>query len=304
MNFLIFGGTGYLGRSLIVDIVCRGHSAIAPGRSSLDLARDDSLFFQSDAIKRLGPYDLAVNCAAVCGGIDANSYSPYVFGLDNLLIGANFLRLFTEFGVESENILNIGTTCSYPLNAPIPLKEEYLHDGYPEPTNAHYGIAKRAVVDLCQSAYKQLGTNVTSLILANLYGPIPPIRDTSRDHAIPALIDKALADKTYPVYGDGSHTRDFLHIDDAIDAIKLAARFGNGGEVYNVGSGSETSIGQICDVITQCTGSTAIFGANGHTGQPRRLLDISKIREIGYSPKHNVIEDLPGIIDLYRQCKQ
>jgi GDP-L-fucose synthase len=274
---LVTGGAGFLGTALVDTLRARGCRDIAIPRSrKYDLR-------ESDAVVRL--YETArpqvvIHLAATVGGIGANRGNPGRFFYDNAVMGIQLMEHARRSGVEK--FVALGTVCAYPKFTPVPFKEDDLWNGYPEETNAPYGLAKKMLLVQCQAYRAQYGFNVIFLLPVNLYGPRDNF-DLQSSHVIPAMIRKFLAAKergaaTVVLWGDGSPTREFLHVEDAAEAIALATERYDGPEPVNVGSGQEISIRELAELISSEVGfrGEIVWDTSQPNGQPRRQLDVSR----------------------------
>lgn len=276
----VTGGGGFLG-SYVVEALreagCR--------RISVPRKRDFDLTDRA-AIRRLlaaDRPDVVIHLAAVVGGIGANLAQPGRFFYDNLMMGAQLLHEACLARVEK--FVGIGTVCAYPKFTPVPFREEDLWKGYPEETNAPYGLAKKMLLVQGQAYRQQYGFNSIFLLPVNLYGPRDRF-EAATSHVIPALINKCLDARAdgrdeIVVWGDGSATREFLFVRDAADAIVLAAERYDGAEPVNIGSAFEISIRDLVDLVSEITGFTGrvVWDVSKPNGQPRRKLDTSRARQ-------------------------
>ena len=231
---LVTGGHGFLGSYVVEKVRARGHRVFAPTHSLYDLRDPRHVEAMFDAAHP----DKVIHLAAACGGIGANQKNPGTFFYDNILMGVNLMEAARLNGVSK--FVQFGTACSYPKYCPVPFKEEDIWNGYPEESNAPYGIAKRALLTMAQAYREQYGFNAVYLIPTNLYGPRDNF-DSDTSHVIPALIRKCVeakrkGDKEIDVWGDGTATREFLYVEDAADAIVCATEKYDGGEPVNIGS--------------------------------------------------------------------
>jgi len=250
--------------------------------------------------------DTIIHLAALAGGIGANRSRPADFFYINLMMGVQLMHEAWKFGVEK--FVAIGTICAYPKFTPLPFKEENLWDGYPEETNAPYGLAKKMLLVQAQAYREQYGFNAIYLLPVNLYGP----RDNFNlvtSHVIPALIRKCIeaqtrGDKEVILWGDGSPTREFLYVEDAAEGITLAAEHYNGSEPVNLGSGYEISIKDLAELIARLTGFSGrlVWDTSKPNGQPRRALDVSRAEQFfGFRARMPFEEGLRRTIEWYRQ---
>jgi GDP-L-fucose synthase len=299
---LITGGAGFLGSFVVEKLRQRGCKDIfVPRRKDYDLV-------EMEAVKRLykdtQPH-MVIHLAARVGGIGANLANPGKFFYDNLMMGAQLMEVGRQAGVEK--FVTISTICAYPKFTPVPFKEEDLWNGYPEETNAPYGLAKKMLLVQSQAYRQQYGFNSIVLFPVNLYGPGDNF-DLQTSHVIPALIRKCLEAKrrdasNIEVWGDGSPTREFLYVEDAAEGICLAAERYDSSEPVNLGSGMEISIEDLVHTIKRMIGFTGeiIWDTTKPNGQPRRSLDTSRAeKHFGFRAKTSFEEGLRRTIEWYK----
>jgi GDP-L-fucose synthase len=276
---VVTGGAGFLGRHLVGRI----ENAFVPRIEEYDLTRFaavERLFVEQRP-------EVVIHLAAVVGGIGANRANPGRFFYANALMGVQLIEAARRHGVEKTVVL--GTICAYPKFTPVPFREEDLWNGYPEETNAPYGIAKKMLLVQCQAYREQYGMNAIFLLPVNLYGPGDNF-DPESSHVIPALIRKCVeavdeGRDEIVLWGDGSPTREFLYVEDAAEGILLATERYDKGDPVNLGSGMEISIGDLAARIAGMTGFSGRikWDASQPNGQPRRCLDVSRAeREFGF----------------------
>jgi GDP-L-fucose synthase len=255
------------------------------------------------------PETIVIHLAALAGGIGANRARPADFFYINLMMGVQLMHEAWKRGVDK--FVAIGTICAYPKFTPLPFKEENLWSGYPEETNAPYGLAKKMLLVQAQAYREQYGFNAIYLLPVNLYGP----RDNfnlETSHVIPALVRKCIEaqDHDQPnveLWGDGSPTREFLYVEDAAEGILLAAERYNGSEPVNLGSGNEISIKGLANLITRLTGfqGELVWDASKPNGQPRRALDVSRAEQFfGFRAQTPFEEGLRRTIEWYRKNRR
>jgi len=298
---LVTGGAGFLGSYIVSNLKSKGcENIFIPKIEDYDLTETDDIRRVYDDSKP----DMVIHLAAKVGGIGANKSKPGEFFYDNLIMG---VQLIEEARIRNiEKFISLGTICCYPKFTPVPFKEENLWDGYPEETNAPYGLAKKMLLVQSQSYRIQYGFNGIFLMLVNLYGPGDNF-DPKLSHVIPAIISKcgeAIKEgkKEIVLWGSGKPTREFIYVEDAAEAILLAAERYNKPEPVNIGSGFEISIKQLAELIKRLTGykGRIIWDKTMPDGQPRRRLDVSKAKqEFGFTAKMDFEEGLSKTIDWY-----
>ena len=297
----VTGGAGFLGSFLVEKLHQRGADVFVPRIEDFDLVNLDDI---RRMLKTAQP-EMIIHLAALAGGIGANRARPADFFYINLMMGVQLMHEAWSAGVEK--FVAIGTICAYPKFTPLPFQEENLWDGYPEETNAPYGLAKKMLLVQAQAYREQHGFNAIYLLPVNLYGP----RDNfnlETSHVIPALIRKCLearqrGDKQVVLWGDGSPTREFLYVEDAAEGITLAAERYNGSEPVNLGSGNEISIKDLAELIARLTGfeGELVWDTSKPNGQPRRALDVSRAAAyFGFRAQMPFDEGLRRTIEWYR----
>jgi len=298
---LVTGGGGFLGRAVCAGLDRRGATkVVAPSSAEVDLRRVDAV----DAMLTHHAPDLVIHLAARVGGIGANMERPADLYLDNLLMGTYVLDAARRLGVAKTVV--VGTICSYPKYTPVPFSEESLWQGYPEETNAPYGIAKLAQLVQLQSNRAQYGQNAIYLMPTNLYGPGDKF-NTAVSHVIPALIKRFVeaqeaGDSAVEVWGTGEASREFLFIDDAAEGVLLAAEHYDGGDPVNLGSNDELPIRDLVDIIRRHVGfdGEVVWDTSRPDGQPRRGVDASRAKEhFGFSATTGFEEGLATTIAWY-----
>ncbi len=311
----VTGGAGFLGSYVVEKLKERGaKEIIVPHRRDYDLVDQASIQRLYDDILGRGSQTVlsnlvVIHLAAQVGGIGANQEHPAEFFYTNLLMGVQLLHEAWKRKVEK--FVAIGTVCAYPKFTPVPFKEENLWDGYPEETNAPYGLAKKMLLVQSQAYRQQYGFNAIYLLPVNLYGPRDNF-DPQTSHVIPALIRKAIeakerGDKQIVVWSDGSPSREFLYAEDAAEGILLAAERYNRPEPVNLGAGREIRIRELAETIARLTGfeGELVWDTSKPNGQPRRALDTSQARQcFGFEAKTSLEEGLQKTIDWYRSNRE
>lgn len=274
MTYLVTGGHGFLGKYVIEELQAQGLGPIKSIGSEIDLRNR----FNCDKILHGVKY--VIHLAARVGGIGSNQMYPGSFFYDNMAMGINLIEASAQMGVRK--FICVGSVCSYPKSPPVPFKESDLWNGYPEPTNAPYGIAKKALWTMLDAYYRQYGFRSVYPILTNLYG-----KGDKSDHVIPDMIKKFKQGKEQVVlWGSGEATREFLHAKDAARAIVMLMQVKDDPEPINVASGKEISIRDLAHMIARLTGFAGqiIWDDNQPNGQPKRCLDTTKIKKLGWFP--------------------
>jgi len=296
------GGAGFLGSFVTEKLRQRGVKDIfIPRIEQYDLVNPQDVERLLDDARP----DVVIHLAAHVGGIGANRLHPAEFFYDNLMMGAQLMHQSWKRGVEKYTA--IGTVCAYPKFTPVPFKEDAIWDGYPEETNAPYGLAKKMQLVQAQAYRQQYGFNAIFLLPVNLYGPRDNF-DLESSHVIPALIRKFLEAQEagvnqVEVWGDGSPTREFLYVEEAAEGILLATEKYNGAEPVNLGSGYEISIKDLAELIQRLTGyhGNLVWNTDKPNGQPRRGLDTTRAEEyFGFKATVSFEEGLRRTIDWYR----
>lgn len=281
MRVLVTGGTGFLGRHLMLRLaVTPGIEPMAVGRSHADLTQPQQVRQLLSDVKP----NAIIHLAAVCGGIGANRAEPGRFLFENSLMGLHVLEEARRAGVQK--VVLLGSVCAYPKDCPVPFREEDLWNGYPEPTNAPYGIAKKLIAAQSAAYRDQYGLNSITLLPANLYGP-GDCFDLGRGHVVPAMVRKFIQAKSQgdvPVvlWGDGTPTREFLYVDDAAAAIVAALTRYDRPEPINLGTGQEISMLGLARMISSIVGfrGEIVWDHTQPNGQPRRCLNTDKAAEL------------------------
>lgn len=299
----VTGGAGFLGSFVIDQLRQRGAKDIyVPTIEEYDLVKLEDIQRMYATAKP----DLVIHLAALAGGIGANRDRPADFFYINLMMGVQLMHEAWKQGVGK--FVAIGTICAYPKFTPLPFREENLWNGYPEETNAPYGLAKKMLLVQAQAYREQYGFNVIYLLPVNLYGPHDNF-NLQTSHVIPALIRKCVeaterGDRQVNLWGDGSPTREFLYVEDAARGILLSAERYNGSEPVNLGSGFEISIKDLAETVARLTGfkGEIVWDPSKPNGQPRRALDVSRAEKLfGFRAQMLFEEGLRRTIEWYRQ---
>ncbi|WKZ32490.1 MAG: GDP-L-fucose synthase [Thermodesulfobacteriota bacterium] len=304
-RIVVTGGAGFLGSFAVDKLKERGAEVFVPRSAVYDLV-------ERDACKRLykdARPDIVIHLAAKVGGIGANRENPGKFFFDNLMMGALMMEEGRLFGIEK--FVALGTICAYPKFTPVPFKEENLWNGYPEETNAPYGIAKKMLLVQSEAYREQYGFNSIYLLPVNLYGPRDNF-DPASSHVIPALIKKCLdaieaGAPSITVWGTGRATREFLYAEDAAEGIALATEKYEKPEPVNLGAGFEISIRELVQLIAKLTGfkGEIIWDTSKPDGQPRRCLDVTRAeKEFGFRAATGFEEGLRNTIEWYKGSLQ
>lgn len=301
---VVTGGSGFLGSHVSERLTALGAELTVPRSTEYDLTSEE-------AVRRLyadAAPEIVIHMAARVGGIGANRGNPGAYWYDNLMMGALLLEHGRRAGVEK--FVQLGTICSYPKFTPVPFKEEDLWDGYPEETNAPYGIAKKALLAGGEAFREQYGMNTVYLMPVNLYGPRDNF-DLETSHVIPALIRKMIeaeeAGCDVDLWGDGSPSREFLFVEDCARAILLATERLESSEPVNVGAGFEITIKDLAELIAKTVGFSG--GINWDTskpgGQPRRMLDTSRAESaFGFRAAVGFEEGLARTVEWFRENRE
>ncbi|MCB9140030.1 MAG: GDP-L-fucose synthase [Caldilineaceae bacterium] len=301
---VVTGGSGFLGSYIVEKLqALEAQEIIVPRKADYDLRDREAILQLFHDIKGSSPL-YVIHLAAHVGGIGANREKPGEFFYDNLMMGTQLMHESWQAGVEK--FVAIGTVCAYPKFAPIPFKEEDLWNGYPEETNAPYGLAKKMMLVQSQAYREQYGWNSIFLLPVNLYGPRDNF-DLETSHVIPALIRKCLDAKARGKdhivgWGDGSPTREFLYVEDAAEGILLASERYESSEPVNIGSSFEISIRDLLTIIARLTGfeGEIVWDTSKPNGQPRRKLDVMRAKnEFGFEAQTSFEEGLQRTIDWY-----
>jgi len=300
-KIVVTGGNGFLGGYVVTNLKAKGYTNIfVPRRDKFDLREEAEV----RRLYQLHRPDVVIHLAAVVGGIGANQAEPGRFFYENLHMGTLLMEHARRTGVKK--FVGIGTICEYPKLTPVPFRETDLWNGYPEETNAPYGLAKKMLLVQGQAYRQQYGFNAIHLLPVNLYGPCDNF-DPVSSHVIPALIRKCLeavekGEEKITCWGDGSATREFLYVADAAEAIVLATERYDKPEPVNIGAGLEISIRDLLHIIVKMCSfqGTVIWDTTKPNGQPRRCLDVSRARtEFNFEATTDFLTGLKQTIDWY-----
>jgi len=302
-NVLVTGGKGFLGSFVVEKLVKRGvkeENIRIPGSANMDLR------IQENCSKAVEGMNVVIHMAAIVGGIGFNQKYPGTLFYDNIMMGIQLMEAARQAGVEK--FVAVGTVCAYPKYVPVPFKEEDLWNGYPEETNAPYGLAKKMLLVQAQAYRQQYGMNSIFLLPVNLYGPRDNF-EVNSSHVIPALIKKCLDavkrnEKKIVVWGTGKATREFLYVEDAAEGIILASEQYNKQDPVNLGAGFEISISDLVKIIAGSTDfkGEVFWDASKPDGQPRRMLDTSKAKkEFGFEAKIPLEQGISTTVSWYKK---
>ncbi len=302
----VTGGGGFLGKRVVKRLAESGCTNVfVVRRPEYDLVRGEDV----ERLYRDTSPQVLIHLAAVVGGIGANRENPGRFFYENIMMGVQLIEGARRYSVEK--FVQLGTVCAYPKFAQVPFREDELWNGYPEETNAPYGVAKKALLVQAQGYRDQYGLNAIYLLPVNLYGPGDNF-DPASSHVIPALIKKCVDaierdEQEIEVWGTGGATREFLYVDDAAEGIVLATEKYDGRNPINLGSGHEISISDLVNLIATETGfkGKIVWNPNKPDGQPRRALDVTRAAELlGFHARIDFVEGLRRTIEWYRATIQ
>lgn len=294
---VVTGGAGFLGSHLVERLVADGHDVVVPRRSAYDLTSMDDTRRLFDEARP----EIVYHLAAEVGGIGANRANPGRYWYANLMMGAHVLEQARVH--ETPKLVLVGTVCAYPKHTPVPFSEDALWDGYPEETNAPYGVAKKAVLVGAQAYREQYGTNAVFLLPTNLYGPRDNF-DLATSHVIPALIRKmSESPREVVLWGDGTPSREYLYVDDCVDGLLLAAERYDGPDPVNLGTGVETTIRETAELVAEAVGfdGEIVWDTSMPNGQPRRSLDARRAEALfGFRARVPLREGIGRTVAWYR----
>lgn len=298
---LVTGGSGFLGSHVVEQLQANGAEVLAPSHQEFDLVQLSDV----QAMYSKYPCDIVIHLAAKVGGIGANREHPGSFFYDNLMMGTQLMH--EAYLRKVPKFVALGTVCAYPKYTPVPFKEDDLWNGYPEETNAPYGLAKKMMLVQSQGYREEYGFNSIFLLPVNLYGPRDNF-DPASSHVIPALIKKCIDAVEHKqdeivVWGDGSATREFLYVEDAAQGIILAAEKYNSSEPVNIGSSFEISIKDLVELIAKHTGfeGKITWDTTKPNGQPRRKLDTTRAKKaFGFASTTSFDDGLKKTISWYK----
>jgi nucleoside-diphosphate-sugar epimerase len=316
MRVLITGSSGFVGQHVVKELE-DDHELITPDRFKLDLLKDYCVSGGALTNTKLmfEGVDAVVHLAATCGGIGINKDNPGKFIYENLQMGINVLEAARLANVKK--VINLGTVCAYPKYTDVPFKESDLWSGYPEETNAPYGIAKKTIIEMARAYHAQYGMEITNLLPANMYGEYDNF-DLYSSHVIPALIAKfenlkksrdeifelgQMRPNMIGVWGDGSASREFLHASDLARAVSISLEKNTGPEPINIGTGHEVTIKELVELINKVGGYDGgiQWDPSKPNGQPRRSLDITRAKNVlRWEPQTSLEEGLNKTIEWYR----
>lgn len=305
-RIVVTGGAGFLGQKVVEQLRDKGcNNVMIPRSRDYNLVTEEGI---SSMYRDLQP-EVVLHLAAVVGGIGANRKNPGRYFYENLMMGVQLIEHGRRHGLDK--FIGIGTICSYPKFTPVPFKEDDIWSGYPEETNAPYGLAKKMMIVQSEAYREQYGFNAINLLPVNLYGPGDNF-DPETSHVIPALIKKCVdatesGQSEIVVWGTGNATREFLYVDDAARAIVMATDKYESSAPLNIGSGHEISIRELVGIITRLTGfeGQIVWDSSKPDGQPRRQLDVTKAKEfLGFQAETSFEEGLRQTIEWYKSNRK
>lgn len=303
---LVTGGSGFLGTHVVARLRAIGcRQIVTPRSAEYDLTREPDVI----RLMQVERPEVVLHLAAKVGGIGANRKYPGTFLYQNLIMGTHLIEASRQFGVEK--FVMVGTICSYPKFTPVPFKESDLWNGYPEETNAPYGLAKKMLLAQLQAYKQEFGFNGVNAMIVNLYGPHDNF-DLESSHVIPALVRKCIeakerGDAVLPVWGTGRPTREFIYVEDAAEALVRAAEVLDTPDPVNIGSGTEITIGDLVKLIAEKCGfkGELRFDPNMPDGQPRRCLDVTRAKELfGFEARTTLAQGIEKTINWYLSARR
>jgi GDP-L-fucose synthase len=303
-KILLTGGAGFLGSHIVENLVEK--RGVSRNEIAIPRSRDVDLRIWENCRKVVANSDLVIHLAARVGGIGFNQKNPGLLFYDNIIMGSQLIEAARLECVKK--FVQIGTVCSYPKFTPAPFREEFLWEGYPEETNAPYGIAKKALLVMAQAYRQQYGMNIIYLVPVNLYGPKDNF-DLYNSHVIPALIRKFVeavkrGDERVVVWGTGNSSREFLYVEDAAEGIITAAEKYDKADPVNLGTGVEITIKKLVELVARLTNfkGQIVWDTTKPDGQPRRRLDTSRAeKEFGFKAKTDLVSGLKKTIKWYNE---
>jgi GDP-L-fucose synthase len=306
-KILLTGGAGFLGSHLLQNLVLKRE--VSESQVVIPRSKESNLLIRENCRRITKNVDIVIHLAARVGGIGFNQRYPGTLFYDNIMMGVELMEAARIEGVQK--FVQVGTVCSYPKFAPTPFKEDNLWNGYPEETNAPYGIAKKALLVMAQAYRKQFDMNVIYLIPVNLYGPKDNF-DLESSHVIPALIRKFIeavetGEKKVFAWGTGNATREFLYVEDAAEAILCATEKYNKSDPVNIGTGKEITIKHLVNLVASLTGFNGeiLWDTSQPDGQPIRRLDITRAKkEFDFEAQTDLEHGLQKTIDWYKRYRQ
>ena len=298
-KIVVTGGAGFLGRHIVNKLTDLGADVSVIRSRSFDLRRREDVRHVYEIFEP----EVVIHLAAVCGGIGANQKEPGRFIYENLVMGAEMIDAAKDFKVQK--FVQVGTVCSYPKYCPVPFKETDIWNGYPEETNAPYGIAKKTLMEMCRAYRAQYNLNAITVIPVNLYGPYDNF-NSETSHVIPALIRKCIEARAcnapnISVWGSGNASREFLYVDDCAEGIVLATQKYESSDPVNLGTGSEISINDLIQEIKYATGYAGgtVYNTCKPDGQPRRCLDVTRANAFGFKAQTDLRSGLSKTVRWY-----
>ena len=298
---VVTGGAGFIGSHVVRNLVER--RGVPTGHILVPRSREYDLRTMEACRAAVAGQDVVIHLAAVVGGIGFNQAQPATLFYDNLMMSVQLLEAARQAGVQK--FVSVGTACSYPKVVPVPFDEADIWDGYPEETNAPYGLAKKMMLVQSAAYRQQYGMNAVVVIPFNAFGPGDNF-DPRSSHVIPALIRKCFEEDTLVVWGDGSPSRSFVYVEDVAEGIVLAAERLNDSEPVNIGTEEETTIRRVVELVVEYTGfrGQVVYDTGKPNGQPRRSAGIARARRLlGYEPRWSFEEGLKRTVEWYAAAR-